>query len=157
MCLKTYYPKFSPVLPFAVLLPVLWIGSSSVFSDEHSTSDKSGSSGQRQWGRWTMKEQWTDGHWWRGERWTGLNVCVLFYCYTHASCSTKQLLTPEPLFLHLHRPVLLFVRGIYFFYMRKNMQRQNRIGWLLWVYSNFILNYNVNGGVENMGLCETGH
>lgn len=125
MCFKTNYPNFSPVFPFAVLLPVLWIGSSSVFSDEHSTSDKSGSAGQRQWGRRTMKEQWTDGHWWRGGRWTGLNVCVcvLFYCYTHAICSTKQLLTPEPLFLHLHWPVQVFVRGIYFFYMRKNMQR----------------------------------
>ena len=43
-------------------------------------------------------------------------VCLLYYCYTHASCSTKHLLTPEPLFLHLHRPVQVFVWSIYFFF-----------------------------------------
>lgn len=50
------------------------------------------------------------------------SVCVFYYLYTHASCSTrKEMDTPSPYFFYLYQSVLY---RDFFFYISKNMQRQ---------------------------------
>lgn len=138
-----FLSQFCSLFFGSVLPPSSQMATQPVTSQEVLASDSEDDS-QVEW-RWTDEWEERCGLTWQC-------VCV-HYFYTHATCSAgKEMDTLDPYFPSLPACTSV-VQWLLFFTWAEICKDsgQFRKLWSLLVFSNFLLDYNVNGGLENMG------